>query len=119
MSLRARVTTHRLSLFSSGHHIPRVFLPPAPGPGLSTSLASLSDLDLSSSPASSLAPDTEERLSLAVIRATAVQHQYVASRGQRERETEIYEVVPPSLLVMRSASDLARASARLSQRRLV
>ena len=130
MSLRSRVTTHRLSLFSSGHHIPRVFLPPAPapGPGLSVSLASLSDPDLSTSPASSPDPDTEERLSLAFIRTSAVQHQYVASRGQREREIEIYEVVPPTLLVRRrslrhararSSSDIARAAVRLSQRRLI
>ena len=120
MSLRSRVTTHRLSLFSSSHHIPRVFLPPAPG--LSVSLASLSDPDLSSSPASSPDPDTEERLSLAFIRTSAVQHQYVASRGQREREIEIYEVVPPTLLVRRSirarsSSDISRASVR--QRRLI
>ena len=128
MSLRSRVTTHRLSLFSSSHHIPRVLLPPAPGPGLSVSLASLSDPDLSSSPASSPDPDTEERLSLAFIRTSAVQHQYVASRGQRERETEIYEVVPPTLLVRRrslrqararSSSDITRASVRTSQRRLI
>ena len=125
MSLRSRVTTHRLSLFSSSHHIPRVLLP---APGLSSSLASLSDPDLSSSPASSPDPDTEERLSLAFIRTSAVQHQYVASRGQRERETEIYEVVPPTLLVRRrslrqararSSSDITRASVRTSQRRLI
>lgn len=132
MSLRSRVTTHRLSLFSSSHHIPRVFLPPAPapGPGLSVSLASLSDPELSSSPSSSSSsspdPDTEERLSLAFIRTSAVQHQYVASRGQRERETEIYEVVPPTLLVRRRSIRHARArsssdaaSVRLSQRRLI
>mgnify|MGYP007015715414 CR=1 FL=1 len=123
MSLRSRVTTHRLSLFSSSHHIPRVLLP---GPGISSFLASLSDPDLSSSPASSPDPDTEERLSLAFIRTSAVQHQYVASRGQRERETEIYEVLPPTLLVRRrsikqarSSSDIARASVRHSQRRLI
>ena len=125
MSLRSRVTTHRLSLFSSSHHIPRVLLPP-PAPGLSSSLASLSDPDLSSSPACSPDPDMEERLSLAFIRSSAVQHQYVASRGQRERETEIYEVLPPTLLVRRrsirqarSSSDIARASVRHSQRRLI
>ena len=111
MSLRSRVTTHRLSLFSSSHHIPRVLLP-APG--------------LSSSPACSPDPDTEERLSLAFIKTSAVQHQYVASRGQRERETEIYYVLPPTLLVRRrsirqarSSSDIARASVRHSQRRLI
>ena len=123
MSLRSRVTTHRLSLFSSSHHIPRVLLP---GPGISSSLASLSDPDLSSSPACSPDPDTEERLSLAFIKTSAVQHQYVASRGQRERETEIYYVLPPTLLVRRrsikqarSSSDIARASVRHSQRRLI
>ena len=123
MSLRSRVTTHRLSLFSSSHHIPRVLLP---GPGISSSLASLSDPDLSSSPACSPDPDTEERLSLAFIQTSAVQHQYVASRGQRERETEMSEVLPPTLLVRRrsirqarSSSDIARASVRHSQRRLI
>lgn len=125
MSLRSRVTTHRLSLFSSSHHIPRVLLP-VPAPGLSSSLSSLSDPDISSSPACSPDPDMEERLSLAFIRTSAVQHQYVASRGQRERETEIYEVLPPTLLVRRrsitqarSSSDITRASVRHSQRRLI
>ena len=66
-----------------------ILFPVSRVPGLSGSLASLSEV--SSSPASSPDPDMEDTISLAFIRSSAVLHQYVASRGQRERETEIYE----------------------------
>ena len=72
---------------------------PAPAPALS--LGSLSDPELSSSgpasPAPAPAPDTEDTVSLAFIRSSAVTHSYIAARGQRERETEVYEVIPATI----------------------
>ena len=94
-----RVSSRRLTAISSHHHIPRVVARPRPAPAPALSLASLSDPDLSSSgPASPApAPDTEDTVSLAFIRSSAVTHSYIAARGQRERETEVYEVIPATI----------------------
>ena len=41
----------------------------------------------------------EEDLSFQILRETETIHKYVASRGQREREQEIYEVLPSVLVI--------------------
>ena len=81
---QARVSGQRLSLISSHHHIPRVFLSPHRD----------NSIQSASSPAST---EDEDALSLAFIQNNAVIHQYVASRGQREKEIEIYEVLPSTI----------------------
>ena len=40
---------------------------------------------------------SEEAISLAFVQESATVHSYIASRGQREREQEIYEVLPPTI----------------------
>ena len=93
----SKVSTQRLSLISSYHQIPRIFIPKIPPPPSSLSPASslsISDPDLST-------VLHEETISLAFIQANAVIHKYVASRGQRERETDIYEVLPTTISVPR------------------
>ena len=83
----SRVSGHRLSLISSHHHIPRV------------ALTSLKRRDsLQSSPVSPTSSLEEEALSLSFIKSNAIIHQYVASRGQREKEIEIYEVLPTTII---------------------
>ena len=95
----SRVSSRRLTAISAHHHIPRVVARPRPAPAPALSLGSLSDPELSSSgPASPApAPDTEDTVSLAFIRTSAVTHSYIAARGQRERETEVYEVIPATI----------------------
>ena len=39
----------------------------------------------------------EAQISLALVEETATVHRYIASRGQREREEEIYEVLPATI----------------------
>ena len=53
---------------------------------------------LSSSSASSLS-EKEEVISLAHIDQNLIVHSYVASRGQREKEVEIYEHLPAFRLI--------------------
>ena len=53
---------------------------------------------LTSSSTSSLS-DREEVLSLAHIDQNLIVHSYVASRGQREKEVEIYEHLPACRLI--------------------
>ena len=101
----SRVSSRRLTAISAHHHIPRVVARPRPAPAPALSLGSLSDPELSSpgpaspapAPAPAPAPDTEDTVSLAFIRSSAVTHSYIAARGQRERETEVYEVIPATI----------------------
>ena len=44
--------------------------------------------------------ELEEDLSFQILRDSETVHKYVASRGQREREEDIYEVLPPSVVIM-------------------
>ena len=45
----------------------------------------------------------EEAVSLAFVQESATVHSYIASRGQREKEEEIYEVLPPTIAVRKKA----------------
>ena len=83
---RSRVSGQRLTLISSYHHIPRA------------RTFHTSSVQSSSSPAST---EDEDALSLAFIQNNAIIHQYVASRGQREKEIEIYEVLPTTIRISR------------------
>ena len=87
----SRVSGQRLTLISSYHHIPRAraFLSPN---------RHTNSVESSSSPAST---EDEDALSLAFIQNNAIIHQYVASRGQREKEIEIYEVLPTTIRISR------------------
>jgi len=91
--IRSKVTNKRLSLISSCHHIPRVLLPSSSTASSSLQVTSSSSLSQSDPDISSSSLD-EDSISLAFIRTSAIIHKYVASRGQRERETEIYEMLP-------------------------
>ena len=106
------VSTKRLSLISSCHHIPRVFLPSSTTSSsvevTSPSSLSQSDPDLSSN----LSQD-EETISLAFIKTSAIVHRYVASRGQRERETEIYELVPTTIDIRRNCISHSQSSSNI------
>ena len=63
----------------------------------------------SSSPASSLSGlGHEEAVSLAYIDESRTVHKYIASRGQREKEQEIYEVRPPCLHVTKKIVEVVR-----------
>ena len=105
------VTTKRLSLISSCHHIPRVFLPSSTTSSsievTSPSSLSQSDPDLSSS------SQDEETISLAFIKTSAIVHRYVASRGQRERETDIYEFVPTTIDIRRNCISHSQSSSNV------
>ena len=46
--------------------------------------------------------ENEEAVSLAHIDDSKTMHSYIASRGQREREEDIYEVVPPKLRIRKT-----------------
>jgi hypothetical protein len=46
----------------------------------------------------------EEAISLAYIQNSKVVHKYIASRGQREKETDIYEVLPSKMFSVRHFS---------------
>lgn len=43
--------------------------------------------------------DEETAVSLAFVEESATVHKYIASRGQREKEEEIYEVLPPTIAI--------------------
>ena len=86
-----RVSRHRLSMISSNHHLPRISYSRNIHPPSSSIHYAASDPDLYSS-LSSL--QGEEAISLAYIKNNMVIHKYIASRGQREKETDIYEVFP-------------------------
>ena len=95
----SRVSGQRLSLISSHHHIPRVAL---------TSITSITSMttgrhrdSLQSTPLSPTSTLEEEALSLSFIQNNAIIHKYVASRGQREKEIEIYEVLPSTIIKTR------------------
>ena len=95
----SRVSGQRLSLISSHHHIPRVALSSI------TSITSIGSLttgrhrdSLQSTPDSPASTMEEEALSLSFIQNNAIIHKYVASRGQREKEIEIYEVLPSTII---------------------
>ena len=45
------------------------------------------------------AGEREDAVSLAFLEESATVHKYIASRGQREKEQEIYEVVPSTILI--------------------
>ena len=107
MGARPRVSLRRLSRMTSCHHLPRLPTRPLAGSLRSSSCSSLSQDSsatrpapflLSSSSTSSL-EDREEVLSLAHIDQNLIVHSYVASRGQREKEVEIYEYLPACRLV--------------------
>ena len=107
MGARPRVSLRRLSRMTSCHHLPRLPTRPLAGSLRSSSCSSLSQGSsatrpapflLSSSSTSSL-EDREEVLSLAHIDHNLIVHSYVASRGQREKEVEIYEYLPACRLV--------------------
>ena len=107
MGARPRVSLRRLSRMTSCHHLPRLPTRPLAGSLRSSSCSSLSQDSsatrpapflLSSSSTSSL-EDREEVLSLAHIDQNLIVHSYVASRGQREKEVEIYEHLPACRLV--------------------
>ena len=107
MGARPRVSLRRLSRMTSCHHLPRLPTRPLAGSLRSSSCSSLSQDSsatrpapflLSSSSTSSL-EDREEVLSLAHIDHNLIVHSYVASRGQREKEVEIYEYLPACRLV--------------------
>ena len=85
--LWTRVSAVRLSQMSQ-HQLPRAR--PRPRPAPASLSASDPELTSSSGGETSPGPDT-----------TAVTHTYVASRGQREREVEIYEVLPTVILLAR------------------
>ena len=86
-----RVSRHRLSMISSNHHLPRISYSRNIHPPSSSIHYAASDPDLYST-LSSLS--REEAISLAYIKNNMVIHKYIASRGQREKETDIYEVFP-------------------------
>ena len=46
--------------------------------------------------------ENEEAVSLAHIDESKTMHSYIASRGQREREEDIYEVVPPKIHILKT-----------------
>ena len=63
----------------------------------------------SSSPSSSISGlGHEEAVSLAYIDESRTVHKYIASRGQREKEQEIYEVRPPCLHVTKKIVEVVR-----------
>ena len=70
------------------------------GSTTSTTTASAADSDGTSSNKS--AAEMEEDLSFQILRETATVHKYVASRGQREREEDIYEVLPSTVIMVKS-----------------
>ena len=107
MEAKPRVSLRRLSRMTSHHHLPRLPSRPLAGSLRSSSCSSLSQASsasrpmpilLTSSSASSLT-DTEEGISLAHIDQNLIVHSYVASRGQREKEVEIYEHLPAYRLI--------------------
>ena len=55
---------------------------------------------------------SKEEVSLAVIRDSAVVHNYIASRGQREREQEIYEVLPARVTLLKTTQKSGRRRRR-------
>ena len=107
METKPRVSLRRLSRMTSYHHLPRLPSRPLAGSLRSSSCSSLSQgssasrpmpVLLTSSSASSLS-DKEEVISLAHIDQNLIVHSYVASRGQREKEVEIYEYLPACRLI--------------------
>ena len=99
------VRSHRLALIAQCHHIPRV-----------QSLKSLEKMKKMSrgeessrdsgqdtlTDSSEISSDTSDMSSVLVDTSeedTKIVHRYIASRGQRERETDIYEVNPPPPLL--------------------
>ena len=48
--------------------------------------------------------DKEEAISLAFVEESAAVHSYIASRGQREKEEEIYEVLPTRIAIQKKKS---------------
>ena len=107
MDVKPRVSLRRLSKMSSHHHLPRLPTRPLTGSLRSSSCSSLSQASsasrpmpflLTSSSTSSLS-DREEAISLAHIDQNMIVHSYVASRGQREKEVEIYEHLPACRLI--------------------
>ena len=108
LEAKPRVSLRRLSRMTSCHHLPRLPTRPLAGSLRSSSCSSLSQASssasrpipilLTSSSTSSLS-DREEMVSLAHIDQNLIVHSYVASRGQREKEVEIYEHLPACRLV--------------------
>ena len=100
-----RVSLRRLTTMTSNHHLPRL---PVRQTSLGSSIRSSScsslsqassaklptSIMLSSSSVSSLSDKEEDVISLAHIDRNLIVHSYIASRGQREKEVEIYEYLP-------------------------
>lgn len=100
-----RVSLRRLTTMASNHHLPRL---PVRQTSLGSSIRSSSCSSLSqassaklpisimfsSSSVSSLSDKEEDVISLAHIDRNLIVHSYIASRGQREKEVEIYEYLP-------------------------
>ena len=81
----------------------------------STFFSSSSSIGSSSSSSSCSSPTflkdgggKEEALSMAYIDESKTVHSYIASRGQRECEQEIYEVRPPCLRVTKRIVEVVR-----------
>ena len=74
----------------------------------SSSSSSSSSFSSCSSPNSSSEPGKEEAVSMAYIDESKTMHSYIASRGQRECELDIYEVRPPCLRVTKKIVEVVR-----------
>ena len=106
MEAKPRVSLRRLSRMTSHHHLPRLPSRPLAGSLRSSSCSSLSQASSASRPmpilltsSSSSLSDREEVISMAHIDQNLIVHSYVASRGQREKEVEIYEHLPAYRLI--------------------
>ena len=64
---------------------------------------------MQSSVSKSIGVGHEEAVSLAYIDESRTVHKYIASRGQREKEQEIYEMRPPCLHVTKKIVEVVRA----------
>ena len=107
MSSLGHIRSSRLDKIANCHHIPRV------SPARSLPVTKHSTISQSDSGQDSLSEDSssendivcfsssssvaeEEVTSMSYINENTIMHSYIASRDQREREMEIYEVQPPA-----------------------
>ena len=97
---------------TSSHHLPRLTARTSLGSSLRSSLVKrpASYTLSSSSSSSSLSDREEEDISMAQICRSRVVHSYIASRGQREKEVEIYEHLPAYILLRPRGSCLKLSS---------
>ena len=113
-----RVSLRRLTTMTSSHHLPRLTARTSLGSSLrSSSCSSLSQASSAKRPtsctlssSSSLSDREEEDISMAQICRSRVVHSYIASRGQREKEVEIYEHLPAYILLRPSCLKLSSVS---------